>query len=85
MIYIRPAASLETTMSDEHYFCPGDRVRAMHAVGSIVPGTRGTVAYTFLLAPLYQVCFDGDEIPYLVAHEKLAPDLPDSTSASDAS
>ena len=67
-------------MSDEHYFSPGDRVRTIYGVGMIAPGTRGTVMYTFLLAPLYKVCFDGDEIPCLVAHHKLVPDLSDHQS-----
>jgi hypothetical protein len=70
-------------MSEENHFCPGDRVRTMYAVGSIAPGTRGTVAYTFLLAPLYQVCFDDNAIPQLVAQYKLVPDLPEPARAAD--
>jgi len=71
-------------MSEGQPFCRGDRVRTLHPVGSFPAGTRGTVAYAFLLAPLYQVCFDDDEIPCLVAHEKLAPDQPDAIGRSDA-
>jgi len=66
----------ETTMSDEQPFRPGDRVRTIYPVAGLAPGTRGTIAYTFLLAPLYRVCFDGDAIPRMVAHHNLAPDLP---------
>jgi len=71
-------------MSDEQRFEPGTRVRATHTVGRIASGTHGTVVYTFLLAPLYQVCFDGDTIPQLVAHYKLAPDPLEPPSAADA-
>jgi hypothetical protein len=73
------------TMSDEQRFEPGTRVRATYTVGRIASGTRGTVVYTFLLAPLYQVCFDGDTVPQLVAHYKLTPDPLVPTGAADAS
>jgi len=75
---------METIMNEQR-FSTGDRVRTMRAVGTFPAGTRGTVAYTFLLAPIYQVCFDGETIPQLVMHEKLAPDLPESTSGTDPS
>ena len=71
-------------MTDNQHFSPGDRVRTICGVGSVAPGTRGTVVYTFLLAPLYQVCFDGDVPPSIVAHDKLVPDLPERVDQIDA-
>ena len=71
-------------MSDEQPFRLGERVRTLYTVGSIAPSTRGTIAYAFLGARLYQVSFDGYASPQLAWQHNLALDAPEPTSTSDA-
>jgi hypothetical protein len=72
-------------MKGERRFRPGDRVRTIYAVGGIPAGRRGTVVQAVACAPVYDVQFDGDDIPLLVMHYKLVPDLAEPSSKSDAS
>jgi hypothetical protein len=72
-------------MKGERRFRPGDRVRTIYPVGGIPTGSRGTVVRAFLVAPLYDVQFDGHDIPQFVMHYKLVPDLSTATDRPSAS
>jgi len=71
-------------MKGERRFRPGDRVRTIYPVGGIPVGSRGTVVRAFPGALVYDVRFDGDDIPQLVMRYKVVSDLPEPSSRSDA-